>query len=678
MASCAPDLARDLHAADEDSRGEEEEIEASDLVSDRKRANINALRNKFRESTGCQAAMYFVRAALRTEIDDPLAETDVQLASERVIAMNSDPGCGVVDVSGLPLAKTGFSAYPQTAYLWSSYLDPITNARLTEEAKAAMLSMMWRSVNHRSTLILANRTAFDTAGSENHNAIHSSAIFLALQGLLYAPSYGPNVRLADNHTVKEHYIAWTGYWMRYFRDRSREGLQIEFSPTYTRYTLASYYPIRDFARSRALRRQAGAFLDLYWTDVAQELLPNGLRGGAETRAYKGVLTMSGYSLRGWLAMYDWFDTPGLLPGNDFSILLPSTSTYRPPEIARAIARDHDKPPYAYISRRFGRLDVGAPKIVVNGDTLERMTVQGGSFLKRYSYVTPEYVLGTHQYDATKTYSSLTDQNRVMSAIFTDDLDFGAQISVFGRVFETVGCGVTGSAEINGIAGPNTMVVGHDPRHQPTYSSGTRIYLAGALSDNLAAAPESGWLFTTNGKAHAAIRIAVGGYTTTQAAFRAKVYAPGDHPSEGGDGTFTCTSPQLAKGRFLELEDMWSPIVIQLGRAVDYASYEAFKAQILRTYWAYDTVRQALTYKSPNGDLYEYWRQSQAPPQLNRDANRTPETHLNPFYAYDSPYMKMAHGEDQTTVNHGGQIRIIDTSCVPVGADTCRPIDGVGL
>jgi hypothetical protein len=100
------------------------------------------------------------------------------------------------------------------------------------------------------------------------------------------------------------------------------------------------------------------------------------------------------------------------------------------------------------------------------------------------------------------------------------------------------------------------------------------------------------------------------------------------------------------GHFLELKDMWAPIVIQMGRAADYKSFEAFQASVKARKFEYENGK--LTYESEAKDGYEYWANSKQLPKINDTT-----VNLNPAKTYDSPYLSMKHGESKAVIKCPG-------------------------
>jgi len=537
---------------------------------------------------------------------------DVALANDCVAAYCSRNPIGPFDPGNLETLD-GFPGYFPLQLMWRLYLLPKAAAHLNESNCEAIRQMMWSWIETRSRLTDAQGSVWRISGSENHDAMQKSGYLLCAQALARAGSpWGPQRRLKDGHTLEEHTRAWTKYWFNYFGQRAREGINCEIaSPIYAKYSVGCYYNVRDFARSAQLRRRAEDFLHLYWADSACEFLPNGVRGGAQTRVYKNDYLYQGtryaFHALGW--GYGWREGE---PGNLHPYaLLPATSSYRVPDIITACAADHHRPGYLYSSRRFGMGDWKQRVYTIEFDPDQT------SNLRRDSYVTSDYVLGTLTLDPAREYNLLIDQNRTMGVCFASSAN--DRIIIHGRADDR-SQGRTGWAEINGVCGRNAMLVWRDPNARD--SIGTRIFVSqGEVWNNLGPG-EDGWFFTRSGNAYCAIKIAHGGYTTNVVKNR---------------------------GVMIDLEDMWSPVIIQMGQAADFAGgLNHFQKTARSNSVDYDDATGRVKYTSSAGDVYEVWRQSKAVPHLNGKP-----VNLNPPKTYDSPYLQMIHGDARAQFSYRG-------------------------
>lgn len=483
-------------------------------------------------------------------------------------------------------------------------LHPLTRPRLSPGARTALTTLMTHFVKNRSRVADA-ALPWIISGSENHDAMRKGAYLLYAQ-LLEAAGHGGDA-LADGHTITEHRAAWEAFWLGYFRDRAREGLDSEIaSPTYAQYGLQVFVNLRDLAASAAVRARADQFLTLFWADYAQDFLPaTGVRGGGMTRVYKDDPLTRGVSegLRPATWMYGWHEAAP--QATNPSLLVAATSDYRPPAIVTAMTRQ--TAPRAYVSRRFGQgVQISDPL----GIAYDVRFPDGKSSVRRASWWTPSYVMGTISFDLAKPYIALLNQNRALGVMFAAHVD--DRIMIAGRGTDPVGRGM---AEVHGVSAPDAMLVARDPH--AALSDGTRIFVSrGALWDGRVQG--AAWLFVQTGDAYAAIRVATGSFIATA----------------------------VPDGQMLDLTDLWSPVAIQLGRAADYPTLAAFRAAVETQPFSF--TAGVATYRSLAGTTLAIARRSTAPVQL---AGAPAE--LDPALTYDSPYLRGSHGADTVTLSAPG-------------------------
>ena len=505
------------------------------------------------------------------------------------------------------ISGTSVPCYWAHPLLWRVYLHPTCKARMSKAARKSIEDYMWSYIDGHSKCSHSWGKTWIIAGSENHDTMQKSAYLLAAQALRALPApYGGSRKLADKYTISNHFTGWQKHWKEYFRQRAREGINCEVaSPIYAKYTLQAYYNIRDFAHSAILRSLADKFLHLYWADVSQEYLAaTNLRGGAATRSYQDNYSFKGTHncLRPYHYLYAWTDTkPG---GKHPPLMVPVTSTYRVPKVISNMATA-SKSPYQYISRRFGLQGASHAEgynVVFEG---------GNSHVRRFSYITKDYVLGTMTFHPAKNYNALLGQNRLMGVIFADNVN--ARILVLGN--GTHSSNRTGYSEITGTTAGNCMIVQRDPKANK--SKGTRVFVsAGSLWTNYKA-HSSGWRFTRAGGAYVGVRLASG----------------------------TTTTSSVSQGKMLNLTDTWSPVVIQLGQASSYKSYAAFQTSVAANAFSYKSKK--LTYKAESGAVFEVWEKNTTLPRIN---GKTPS--LNPAKTYSSPYILGYHGKDEIKIVYG--------------------------
>jgi len=325
--------------------------------------------------------------------------------------------------------------------------------------------------------------------------------------------------------------------------------------------------------------------------------PAAIRRGAILR--KGT----SYSFHAVLWGYGWHTNES--DSSLYSLIL-ATSPYRVPEIITTCASDTNRAGYLYSSRRFGRGGSwsGTRDYTVVFDN-------GNSNLRRDTYVTPDYSMGTFTLDMNRNYISLIDQNRVMGVMFASGVN--DRIMVFGKG----GSEDTSKsfADISGVTRDNCMVVQRD-KNADQDGDATQLFLCQTAWDNRV--ESGGWLFTQLDNAYCAIRPAGGGYT----------------------------SGAVNHGVNLTIGEKWAPVIIQTGQADNYADFAAFQSSVMNNALTY--AGGAMNYTSEAGDVFTFYANSKTTPKVNGTT-----VNLNPDKTYDSPYLSMVHGEEVATVSYPG-------------------------
>ena len=532
----------------------------------------------------------------------------------------------IAEHCGNPLTTYVGKPVPQSRNeaVFRIYLTEKTRERLSPKARETIEDFAWMLLNQYNRNITradADKSFWLFSSSENHYLNDRRRYTQALQIVRMSPRYGPNHKLGEE-TIESHYQAWTQFWIRYFEARAGEGTDMEIAhpSSYGICTVGVYYDLHDLTDSPRLRELAGKFLTLYWAEVAAEFDPRtGQRALAGTRNPDFTGNLTGWA-RNLLYAYGWNDLGW--QGDSIGLLPFLLSSYRPPEIIRAIAHDPNRGSYQTTSRR---------ALMIEGEEKEKSGVivfdkNGDGHFRRDVFYTPDYTLSTMTLDPSRKYNNTGDLAQVMGATFAADVN--ARIVVTST-------GYYAKRAISGITGTAVSIIARDPNAQAGrgrfMSEGTRVFIRnGPLWDNRVE-DASGWFFTRAGDAYAAIRMPEGYTATTR--------------------TYIWPARKLEEveeknGHFLELKDMWAPIVIQMGRAVEYESFEAFQAAVKQRKFEYENGK--LIYESEAKDSYEYWAKGAQLPKINGT-----RLNLNPPKTYDSPYLSMMHGSSKAVIKHPG-------------------------
>jgi len=113
--------------------------------------------------------------------------------------------------------------------------------------------------------------------------------------------------------------------------------------------------------------------------------------------------------------------------------------------------------------------------------------------------------------------------------------------------------------------------------------------------------------------------------------------------------------------------MWAPVIIQMGRAADYKSFEAFQSSVKAK--KFESESGKLTYESEAKDSYECWAKGTQLPKING----TP-VNLNPAKTYDSPYLSMEHGQSKAVIHHSGYHDVALNFGSPISPGTAKAQD----
>ena len=301
-------------------------------------------------------------------------------------------------------------AYIKVYYMFNSSDGTRYNGALNPETEQKMLEVMWAFTEVYGSELFSddNNRVFN---SENHDMLCKSAVYLAAQALSKTEEYGSRV-LDGGKTLNEFVSQAEDFFDLYFTNRAKTGLYIEGSESYRTITLEGIYNLMDFSGSETVRKKAKMFADITWIEYAVESL-NGIRGGAKSRVYNRPGDADvGYQ---WFSMLGslYFDLNGEKnPSVIASILV---NNYRPPEIAREIARQVDKGNYEFIRQipGYGSYSV----LSIDGFDIPIYDIKDDKGVITYTYATPDYVAGTMYQENAKGLSLLSSQNRWQGAIF---------------------------------------------------------------------------------------------------------------------------------------------------------------------------------------------------------------------------------------------------------------------
>ena len=496
--------------------------------------------------------------------------------------------------------------------------------RLTPAAEAKICEVLWFWAQVESKIadtdIVGTRTWWIWE-SENHDIMHDTTNWGAVQILKDVAPYSTYTH-NDGYTVQDHYEAWTEYFKEYLRERAKRGLFIEIaSSTYTKYTLQGLYNFYDFAEDEVLRVRGGRLLDLWWADWAHDQI-DGVRGGGKARVYQ-------YSPEPWpiqaadYAMCWYYLGIGGAGSKHPGIMCLATSTYRMPLVVMDIALDiNGRGVYEYKSRRPGAAEY--PTTSVGGHLLYKTDPDHGG-IYRYSYCTPDFVLGTSMVlkrEHQTEWTWISDQNRQSMAVFKGDVR-----NVIMPICTSTSDGRTNYNQHWSIQNKGTLIVQKLASPYSGSAGAMRTYFS---SNYMTLEEDSGWVFADVSGTYAAVRPAWGGYSWDDA-------------------------------YWMRNTDEYAPVIIEMAQASDYMDmYVLFKMAV--TSQTISVVSDVLTYTGLGGSgtftFYTATGTTQIP-----ELNGVP-IDFEPSYTFDSPYMHEDWASGEVTISKDGRELVLNFNPAP--------------
>lgn len=490
--------------------------------------------------------------------------------------------------------------------------------RLEKRTEDALLKVLWERTIHENDIYITRNSTLAMDGSENHDLDSKVASLLASKVFMEHPDwadkvlpntgkgsgsgywfhqdgdevvYGPE-GLADwrgddtkQYTSRDHYEAWVKYFHRFVVDRSKSGFFLEkASGHYMTYTMGYLYDLHKWCGDESLQKATTHLLDVIWVEWAIDQL-HGVRGGAKTR-YKYQPHTSHGGIRDAFSGIGqfFFGGSGNAHHNYFSTML---SDYEMPDIVWKLAFDRKAlGSFAYAMRNLGE----SPANYIGEPGLERTIVcKPTSRLIRYSWVTPDYILGTQMDHPAATHNHLSVAGRYQGLLFAEPR--GAAVYVKGiqdeKEFTTPGSKYPYN---------NTMVrsVQHEQvaifqgarrvlRQSPAWFPNDGHELNGIVvgfAKIQHMEEDRGWVFMQNGKGLLAIRVVDGVQIPMTSGGNAANKGTVDYPLQAEHVDLVDTGYTWNKTRDkLKFDDPWSPVIFEGGRLDDFGSLEAFKEYI---------------------------------------------------------------------------------------------------
>ncbi len=480
----------------------------------------------------------------------------------------------------------------------------VAAGRLSADAEKALLAELWDRTVEKNDITIARKSTWWMIGSENHDVVGKVSCLIASQIFKDVPEYSDRIlpdrghgggtgywfhqMYADDkwqgpeglanwsdgksYNSGDHYKAWTAFWKEYITERLHKGFFLEtFSPGYMGVTISHIYDIYDLCEDKELKELTGRLLDAIWADWAQDSI-SGVKGGSKARIATGLRNIdSMYTL-------SQFEFGGKLLDTGANMWVSLVTDYRFPKVVWDIAIDREGLGcFEYLSRRPGEEENVWPR---PAGTERTLVCDTESRYLRYSWVTPDYVLGCRMDHPASVHSHLS------IAKLWQGMTFAATDNA--RIFP---CQVV--IDANGKWKPDSVIYFTNfqkngvmisqqcrkwtqvsPQWYPSpdmYSQDAGMY----FGDNLDRIEEKGgWIFAAKNNGFAAVRVVLSDMDT-EFKVNAQVKRGGPY-SDFADECYIWNNERT----MIKFVDKYSPVIIHSGRRSDYKSFEAFKEYIL--------------------------------------------------------------------------------------------------
>lgn len=384
------------------------------------------------------------------------------------------------------------------------------------------------------------------------------------------------------------------YFKKFIVEKSTKGLLTEVaSPTYSKYSINALINLYDFTTDLQLKKLVDMFFTVYFADWGIEQF-EGIRGGSKHRAYTGAPSIRFESSVGWIPF--GLGKQAIHP----AYLSFATTKWRPKPFLLEILNEKQQS-YEIYSRRPGLKNI-------NNENKRAQSPDGGGLL-RYSYVTTNFIAGMSMVNATddSSWTNYSSQNRRNFIVYRGK----EPAKIFTQRINRVNNKSDYNAEW-GVQDKGVMILQLLPKPYSRNAADEVVFISNTLSMTF----ESHWYFFEAPEAYSALRLVSGKGTIRNP-------LPSDYRNGDGD---------LSAGKYLQLSNNLSPIIIETNDKQSYSNFEEFKKEILTNDLQYTEEKLTYTSQAYKNKLTLYTDYSRLP-----EINDTP-VNLSPGYAFKSEYI----------------------------------------
>ena len=506
--------------------------------------------------------------------------------------------------------------------------------RMSPETEKLALEPIWQYASKAWLEKAAHddKSIWHHYGSENHHAMDFTLNWHFAKLAKDQPDFKDR-KWIDGSTAEQQYKAWNEYFIAYCQERAKKSMCAEMrSDGYNSTLIKGFYNFHDFGAPK-VKKAAALILDLYFAYWAEEQI-NGHMGGGASRlkgnnAYLQSRTHKNAVLA-WL-YFGMGKAPKEVYGHDVAAM---TSSYRPPAVIADIALDtKGRGTYEIRQRAQGLVYPGT-----RGNSFPVATAKAaptklrnnGGGIVRYSYCTPEFILGTPMSEARPwtDWAGISAQSRWQGVIFAlkDDprivpivrpKDNRVSMNSFWSVQSK---GSLMSQKLKGHRGGAEMIVFISERGLPEPIE------------------KNGIVFVNAGKSYAAIRVPVGDYIWREGGL--------DYTAETG------SKRKGPPGRVMQLKQEYAPVILEVMTQAQAGSFEDFQKKVMTH--KPEMAGKLLSYKTIYGDTLTLDTSHKQVPTINGNpVNYAPEK------VYDSPFLQSVYDSGIITISKGKRTRVLD-------------------
>ncbi len=578
-------------------------------------------------------------------------------------------------------------------YFWFSGKSDKFPGRLEEETEKLLLETIWERTKLKNDIHWARQSTWYLDGSENHDLnakacnLVSSFIFMNepdYKDRVY-PDYGfgggyhyghagyygkgidvdsrhgggrANLKDGKEYTAKDHYKEWLKFMKEYFRERAKHGFFVEnSSPGYSKHSMNMIDLAYAYSGDEELKKIIDDFMTLYWADWVQTGIA-GISGGPKTRHHH---TVGGYGAnKGMIGFHLGGPADGGIWGYWNNI-----NGYEMPEVVQMMALDREgMGNFVYQARGIGEAEEKQPQ---PAGTERTLIINPESKFLKYSYVTPLYTLSTqmdhplavqsHLSKAGRWHGMTVTQDagaRIVPVVFPIEPDFRGEMKPYAM-----------EGKYKTFQNNNTLILQRsrsfsevNPDWYPLYKQRTDqgVYIGNAWDEKI---EKLGWIFLRKGDVYAALRVVLWDKEFEEEKAKKKnsgtqifFHGPEDDPTvKLSENCYTLRDDD----KFIVLNNLYSPIIIQAGDKKQFESFEKFMTDVQSASIAlYKTVVPTfniLVFTPPGKDAAEMVFNA-----ANNEIPMLDGKYINyelPM-TFDSPYLKSEYKSGKIEIQYGDE------------------------